>query len=233
MLVDTVANSQYQGVCCYTNCLPVRPPTMTKLDRVPVAQLPDKYGIVKSVLYDRINRLGIKPSKIGNKSYVSGEQLELLDQLDAHMKAGGSMADFADQYASQSGGQSENFDSGIESASQSDGQLTVAGLTASQFGQLSQLIEGLLVRLIPAIVRQLPALATATDPVAHLRALEEAYKNGWLLSTRELATLLKLSPATVRGYGTKFEDGGFIFTRAGQRKGGEVAWSVGKAKKFK
>ncbi|MEH1825328.1 MAG: hypothetical protein V7L22_08150 [Nostoc sp.] len=77
MLVDTVANSQYQGVCCNTNCLPVRPPTMTKLDRVPVAQLPDKYGIVKSVIYDRINRLGIKPTKIGNKSYVSGEQLEL------------------------------------------------------------------------------------------------------------------------------------------------------------
>ncbi|MEA5504839.1 MarR family transcriptional regulator [Halotia wernerae UHCC 0503] len=200
---------------------------MTKLDRVPVAQLPDKYGIVKSVLYDRINRLGIKPTKIGNKSYVSGEQLELLDLLDAHMKAGGSMADFADQYASQSGGQSEHFDS----ASQSDGQLTVTGLTASQVGQLPQLIEGLITRLIPAIVRQLPALAP--DPVAHLRALEEAYKNGWLLSTRELATLLKLAPSTVRGYGTKFEDAGFVFTRAGQRKGGEVAWSVGKARKSK
>ncbi|MBG1269540.1 hypothetical protein [Nostoc sp. WHI] len=53
---------------------------MTKLDRVPVAQLPDKYGIVKSVLYDRINRLSIKPTKIGNKSCVSGEQLDLLDQ---------------------------------------------------------------------------------------------------------------------------------------------------------
>ncbi|MBD6619749.1 MarR family transcriptional regulator [Komarekiella sp. 'clone 1'] len=204
---------------------------MTKLDRVPVAQLPDKYGIVKSVLYDRINRLGIKPTKIGNKSYVSGEQLELLDQLDAHMKAGGSMANFADQYASQSGSQYEHFDSGIESASQSDGQLTVTGLTASQLGQLPQLIEGLVTRLIPAIVRQLPGLAS--DPVAHLRALEEAYKNGWLLSTRELATLLKLSPATVRGYGTQFDDAGFVFTRAGVRKGGEVAWSIGKPKKFK
>lgn len=206
---------------------------MTQLDRVPVAQLPDKYGIVKSVLYDQINRLGIKPTKIGNKSYVSGEQLELLDQLDAHMKAGGSMADFADQYTSQSGSQSEYFDSGIDSASQSDGQLTATGLTASQLGQLPQLIEGLVTRLIPAIVRQLPGLATATDPVAHLRALEEAYKNGWLLSTRELATLLKLSPSTVRGYGSKFEDAGFVFTRAGQRKGGEVAWSVGKQKKTK
>ncbi|MFN6568251.1 MarR family transcriptional regulator [Dendronalium sp. ChiSLP03b] len=204
---------------------------MTKLDRVPVAQLPDQYGIVKSVLYDRINRLGIKPTKIGNKSYISGEQLELLDQLDAHMKAGGSMADFADQYASHGGGQYEHLDSQFDDASQSDGQLTVTGLTASQVGQLPQLIEGLVTRLIPAIVRQLPALAP--DPVAHLRALEEAYKNGWLLSTRELATLLKLSRATVRGYGTKFEDAGFVFTRAGQRKGGEVAWSVGKQRKSK
>ncbi|MCW5319329.1 hypothetical protein GTQ43_38905 [Nostoc sp. KVJ3] len=56
-----------------------------------------------------------------------------------------------------------------------------------------------------------------------LRALEEAYKNGWLLSTRELATLLKLSSSTVCRYGSKFEDAGFVFTRAGQRKGGEVA----------
>ncbi|MEH2068671.1 MAG: hypothetical protein V7K47_11005 [Nostoc sp.] len=34
-------------------------------------------------------------------------------------------------------------------------------------------------RLIPAFVRQLPALRP--DPIAHLRTLEEAYKNGWLL----------------------------------------------------
>lgn len=204
---------------------------MTKLDRVPVAQLPDKYGIVKSVLYDRINRLGIKPTKIGNKSYISGEQLELLDLLDAHMKAGGSMAEFADRYASQGGTQSEDFDFYTESASQSEGQLTLTGLTASQFGQLPQLIEGLVTRLIPAIVRQIPALAP--DPVAHLRALEEAYKNGWLLSTQELAALLKLSPSTVRGYGTQFEDAGFIFTRAGTRKRGEVAWSIGKRRKSK
>ena len=56
-------------------------------------------------------------------------------------------------------------------------------------------------RLIPAIVRQLPLLAS--DPVAHLRALEEAYKNGWVLSTGAMATLLKLSPSTVCRHGFK------------------------------
>lgn len=198
---------------------------MTELDRIPVAQLSNKYGIVKSVQEDRINRLGIKPTKIGNKSYISGEQLDLLDQLHAHLNAGGSMAEFALHSASQSGGQSES----VESPSQSASQLTVTELTASQFGLIGQLIEGLVTRLVPAIVRQLPAVST--DPVAHLRALEEAYQNGWLLSTTELAALLKLSKSTVRGYGSQFSDAGFVFTRAGTRKRGETAWSVGKHKK--
>lgn len=202
---------------------------MTKLDRIPVAQLPDKYGIVKSVLYDRINRLGIKPTKIGNKSYINGEQLDLLDQLHAHLNAGGSMAEFAQHSGSQSGGQSDSIESGGEFASQSGGSLTATELTASQFGSIGLLIEGLVTKLVPVIVRQLPV--SATDPVAHLRALEEAYQNGWLLSTSELAALLKLSKSTVRGYGTKFEDAGFIFTRAGTRKRGETAWEVGKRSK--
>jgi len=87
-------------------------------------------------------------------------------------------------------------------------------------------------RLVPAIVRQLPSsLLIAPDPVAYLRALEEAYRNGWLLSTSELAALLKLSRATVRGYGEQFDDAGFVFTRAGTRKRGEVAWEIGKRPK--
>lgn len=205
---------------------------MTELDRVPVAQLPSKYGIVKSVLYDRINRLGIKPQKIGNKSYLSGEQLELLDQLDAHINAGGSMAEFAERHPSQSGGQSSATQSQQESGGQSGRKFSATELTGSQVGKIPQLIEGLVARLVPAIVRQLPSSPPiAPDPVAYLRALEEAYRNGWLLSTSELAALLKLSPATVRGYGEQFSDAGFVFTRAGTRKRGEVAWEIGKRPK--
>lgn len=65
----------------------------------------------------------------------------------------------------------------------------------------------------------------------HLLWLEEAYEKGWLLSTKEVADLLTLSPATLRGYGEQFEDAGFVFTRAGTRKRGEVAWEIGKRQK--
>ena len=34
----------------------------------------------------------------------------------------------------------------------------------------------------------------------------------WLLSTSELAQLLKVSPKTVRSYGEQFSDAGFVFT---------------------
>ncbi len=71
-------------------------------------------------------------------------------------------------------------------------------------------------------------LKPAPDLLASLRGLEEAYRNQWLLSTSELAQLLKLSPKTVRSYGARFEDAGFVFTRAGTRKRGEVAWKISK-----
>lgn len=61
--------------------------------------------------------------------------------------------------------------------------------------------------------------------------LEEAYRNTWLLSTSELAQLLKVSPRTVRGYGEQFSDAGFVFTRAGTKKRGEVAWRISKRQK--
>ncbi len=67
-------------------------------------------------------------------------------------------------------------------------------------------------------------------PLASLRGLEEAYRNTWLLSTSELAQLLKLSPKTVRSKGEQFEDAGFVFTRAKTRKREEVAWKISKAR---
>ena len=61
-----------------------------------------------------------------------------------------------------------------------------------------------------------------------MRELEEAYQNQWLLSTSELADLLGLTKKTVTNYGQEFSDAGFVFARAGVRKGGEIAWAIDK-----
>ena len=83
-----------------------------------------------------------------------------------------------------------------------------------------------LVGVIETVVQKL--IPNNKSPLAYLRDLEEAHQNGWLLSTSELAKLLGLSSKTIAGYGQEFSDAGFVFTRAGTRKGGEIAWSIEK-----
>jgi hypothetical protein len=204
-----------------------------------------------------LEALNIKPEKQGGRAYVNGEQLRLLDALHDHIEKGGTTAEFVASRADsvqveKSSGQLEkstgqqHLSSGQleKSTGQqhlSSGQLQKSSrqldLSSGQVGQftiteqhsaLAGLIEAIASRLIPMIASQ---LKPAPDPLASLRGLEEAYRNQWLLSTSELAQLLKLSPKTVRGYGARFEDAGFVFTRAGTRKRGEVAWQISKHQK--
>ena len=59
-----------------------------QVDSVPVSTLPDRYGIGKTAIYDRLKALGISPEKRGRASYVSSSQMEQLDELDIRLKAG-------------------------------------------------------------------------------------------------------------------------------------------------
>ena len=60
-----------------------------------------------------------------------------------------------------------------------------------------------------------------------IETLEIAYKKRWILSTSQLAPLLKLTSKTVIRY-KSFERNGFTFTRL-EQLGAEIGWRVGKA----
>ena len=66
------------------------------------------------------------------------------------------------------------------------------------------------------------------DPLAYFEVLERAAQCGWHLRTSEIAYLLDLSPSEIGLYGDRFTEAGFVFTRAGYRTRGEVAWKVSK-----
>lgn len=187
----------------------------TQIDRFPVSELPSRYDIKRTALYERLKALDIKPVKQGNKSYVDGNHLQQLDELHTHVLRGGGITDFLplpEQLPKQlSGEQNEQT-----------GQLA----QISQPGALVTLVEVLTSQLVPAIVSK---LTPPPAPLAHLEALEKAYEKEWLLSTSELAQLLKLSPKTIRRYGDSFSEAGFTFTRAGTRARQETAWKVDKA----
>jgi hypothetical protein len=190
-----------------------------EIDRFPVSDLPDRYSIGRTALYERMGVLAIKPEKQGNKSYLSGQQLQALDDLDAHVKRGGVLSDFGGRVQRTDGEQSGQL------AVSSPGQLvpsTPSGLSALIEGA----VESLVGRLAPFFAT--PQVPKAGTRLAHLRELEEAYEKCWLLSTSEIADLLGLSVNTVRGYGESFEEAGFVFTRSGNRSRGEIAWKISK-----
>ena len=66
----------------------------TSIDLVPITQLPSRYGIARSNVYNRIKDLGIETVKQGRKAFVTAADLELLDGLHAHLGRGGTTMGF-------------------------------------------------------------------------------------------------------------------------------------------
>ena len=188
----------------------------TEIDRFPVSDLRDRYRIGRTALYKRMNKLAIKPVKQGTKSYLSGEQLQRMDELELHLKSGGGLADFAKPVQ-------QTFTEQTEQLQKSN----IQPKSPPQSSAMGAVIEGIVQSVFTCIA---PQPAQAGMRLAHLRELEEAYDKNWILSTSELADLLGLSATTVRRYGDQFEEAGFLFTRAGTRSRGEVAWKVDKPK---
>ena len=68
-----------------------------EIDRIPLSQLPSRYGIARSALYTRLKDLQIEPIKEGRKAYVDGNQLQHLDDLHQHIQQGGTTGEFLKQ----------------------------------------------------------------------------------------------------------------------------------------
>lgn len=63
----------------------------------PTNKLLEKYGIVRSVLYGRLKALNIKPIRQGKRTYITDDQLQLMDDLHAHLKSGRTKEEFVQQ----------------------------------------------------------------------------------------------------------------------------------------
>ncbi|MGL5922177.1 hypothetical protein [Chroococcidiopsis sp.] len=178
-----------------------------EIDKVSITKLEKRYSIAKSVLYDRMNALGIKPEKIGNRSYLSGEQLQLLDELQEHMKSGGSLAMFADRISKQTAEQSN---------------MMVAGQTTEQSTEQSALL-----RIVTASLLDRQPAPTTLDPFENRRKLKEIAEEGWHISTSELLPLLGLKSIPPLDDHNRFTRMGFVFWKVG-KVGREYEWRITK-----
>jgi hypothetical protein len=67
----------------------------THLDALPVSALPDRYGVARSQVYNRIKVLGIATQKRVGKAYVDAAQLAQLDHIAQLIGAGKTLEEAA------------------------------------------------------------------------------------------------------------------------------------------
>lgn len=179
-----------------------------EIDPFPVAALQDRYNLGKQAVYNRIDALDIKTFKQGNKSYITASDVELLDQLHDHISAGGKMDDFKSPLA-------ELVSSPVDRLDTSSRLVDILDTPTGQDTAIGEMIQ-----LVEAIARHLrPA-----EPLQHLKELELAVTNDWLLSSEEVEGLIGCKPRVKKGE-QQFTRGSFCFVRSGSI-GNQSAWKV-------
>jgi len=142
---------------------------MNEINKFPVKDLPNRYSVGRTALYARFTAANITPEKDGTRSYISGEELEELDRLDAHIRTGGKL---------------EEFKPTLQQNNETIVHLTPAVDRPDNFTESLQLVE--------AIARH---FQQQRDPLQHYVALERAIASGWLLSTAEVRSLIGVKPS--------------------------------------
>jgi len=207
---------------------------VAELDWVPIKDLSQQYGVSKTAFYNRLAALGVEPMKRGTKSYISSQQLELLNELHQYMHSGGTMADFMELHGF-SNTQTNGHQHQSKYPNQAQPSETQTSLPHTQFYNQTSLASanGNVTQTTPVVLVTIDALRglmhqpASSEPLDYLEKLEKCCEHGWILSTSEVSQLLGLSAKTIARYGESFDDSGFVFQRAGKKRA-QLAWQVKK-----
>ncbi|MEM9156698.1 MAG: hypothetical protein AAGB13_16975 [Cyanobacteria bacterium P01_F01_bin.33] len=175
-----------------------------ELDEIPVSSLPDRYGVHRSQVYNRMDALkkrdrNLIPTKRGKKSYITRQMLDYLDGMAALIQQGQTTQEAADQVLQQL--PTRRADSPVN--------IRRIGETAISVSAPNQQFE---------------AALEFEDLLKMLRGLQELADNNWWLSSSQLAQVMNLGSLPA---GDNFERYGFRFIKAG-KNGSETAWKVEK-----
>ena len=186
------------------------PNVQIDLDELPVSSLPNRYGVHRSQVYNRMDALKklderLVPFKQGRKSYVSAELLGHLDSMNVLLKENGTTVE-----------QAANRALGRIPTRLPDSPVDI-GQSALTYSPPGELVE-------PETEQEIDPEFNFEDLLGKLRGLQELADKGWWLSTSQIANVLELK--SLPG-GPSFERYGFRFVRAG-KNGAETAWKIEK-----
>jgi hypothetical protein len=183
------------------------------LDELPVASLPDRYGVARSQIYNRIKALAIKTIKRNNKAYVNGDQIALLDRIHQLLQEDYTLETAAAETLGKPLGQS------YETVGHYD-LLPARGLSTEHSRETTGQLE--LLQILATALSNQQALPPA-NPLTRFEQLQAIADNDWRPSTKDLSEILGLSSPP----GPSFERYGFRITKAG-KNGAQTAWKVEK-----
>lgn len=198
----------------------------SEIDRFPVKSLMERYNITRSVLYNRLKGLGIVPTKFGRQSYVTGEELALLDQLHSYIQAGGYITGFIQEYRVQESDESLPYEG--ESERNGNKVATTQTVNGKELEKKSQGLDSpeVLERVIETTVNSTVKAIRASneDTLEDLETLQRIADNGWLIPTKRLASIINRAPSTLARK-PEVQYCGFNLVRV-QQEGNQSLWQV-------
>jgi hypothetical protein len=182
-----------------------------------ISELRDRYGLkTRQSIYDWCKAAKITLAKDEKKrAYATPEQIEVFDQLSEHLANGGTLKNFSPILATTIETVNQPIDTSIDILETSIDTVNHALDTPLELSKVNDLVN---------LVQAIANLTTKPDPLSHHRALEEARRNDWILTSGEIERLLGVA---IRTKGDYCERGCWRFTKVG-RVGREQGWRVSK-----
>ena len=181
----------------------------SNVDRMRTRQVAERYSIEYNSLHNRMNKLGIKPTKEGRESFLSGVDIELLDRLHEHLSiSGNTFANFILE------------EGAVIPLTRDDIKDTRLELTRTSNASVVGIGTSELVDILNVFARQ------NYDVLTPQKKLLEASDHKFLLTTEQVSMILNLSRSTISSWESGTTKLGFIFTKV--KEGVSVLWKVEK-----
>jgi hypothetical protein len=199
-----------------------------------IKELQDRYELkTRQSVYDRLKAIKAEVLKEGNRSYVTENAIIILDQLQEHLKLGGSIKTFTPTVKAtvhrqidsvNSNSDNLTVNSKIDSVNSNSDNLTVNSKIDSINSQLNSDVKYVQLDLfeftVEKIVEKIIEKIKPSNPINHWEKLDLAVKSGYILSTKEVTQLLGTKPN-----GKEWTRGAFKFMRFG-KIGNQAGWQV-------
>jgi DNA-binding transcriptional regulator YiaG len=179
----------------------------SSIDRMRTRQVAERYGIEYNSLHNRMNKLGIKPTKEGRESFLSGEDISLLDRLHNHLSvSGNTFANFIIE------------EGAVIPLARESGNEKKMELVKSSNVSSGSIVSSELVEILNVFARQ------QYDVLIPQKKLLEAATHKFLLTTDQVATILGYSRNTISSWESGTNKIGFSFTKI--KEGSSTLWQI-------